>query len=280
MRLLETDVTMNSEKQMESKPTLSRRKFLVRAGAGSLPVIMSLQSGSAWGCVDLSCTPGHASLSNSGSKVASVTANKAKSPYKRPQWSNLATIQKAFNDDFKSVLLVTLNKTLYTATRVSGSKPTTYTTTPIPKPTANSTTAEFTSWWNKVKPGSSTKLYTTGYSSPVTLDKLKSYDNSTSVKPGEYLHNLIVGGTSCNKVCPGLPGTFQDSLFNTNKYQHFTAALVGSIWERHHLYKAYYPGRELCFPSPADLIQAFKNAKNTGKLKDLESLVKLYMSPL
>ena len=41
MQPIENDVIMNSEKQMESKPTLSRRKFLVRAGAGHNYVVLN-----------------------------------------------------------------------------------------------------------------------------------------------------------------------------------------------------------------------------------------------
>ncbi|MBU2426867.1 MAG: hypothetical protein KKA56_08305, partial [Gammaproteobacteria bacterium] len=100
-----TDVTATpAVLPQEQAPGLSRRKFLTRAGVGSLPVIMSIKSGSAWGCVDLKCTPGETSLSNSGSAVASATSSTDGKPaaYTKPNWSSISQIQYVFSQDFNS----------------------------------------------------------------------------------------------------------------------------------------------------------------------------------
>ncbi len=268
---------MNSEKQMESKPTLSRRKFLVRAGAGSLPVVMSLQSGSAWGCVELNCTPGQTSLSASGSQVASVTANKTTTPYTRPQWSNLNEIISAFNADFDSWLLSTYNSTLCTrktTTSKDSSGRTLYTFTAISK-------SNFTTWWNNVRSGgNSVTLYTNAPGSYCIATNCKTYNKSNTRQPGNYNGFVVISNTNCNDICPGMSGKVGAVLKGTDcPERSVIAAIVGSIWERHPEYILRY-GDKKCFPETSVLVSAYAKAKAQGKLADLHSLIKLYMSPL
>lgn len=273
----ENKLIMNSEKQMDSKPTLSRRKFLIRAGAGSLPVVMSLQSGSAWGCVELNCAPGQTSLSASGSQVASVTANKTTAPYKRPQWSNMAEIIAAFNADFDSWLLETYRKNLcvrkITAEKDSQGR-TLYTFTAINK-------TNFTNWWNNVRPGgNSTTLYTNAPNTKCIASSSVVYSKSTTREPGHFNGCLIVSNTDCNSICPGMPGKVGTVLKGQDCAERsLLGALIGSIWERHPEYLKRF-GDKKCFPEPALLVKAYEKAKAERKLADLHSLIKLYMSPL
>jgi len=276
MQPIENDVIMNSEKQMESKPTLSRRKFLVRAGAGSLPVVMSLQSGSAWGCVELNCTPGQTSLSASGSQVASVTANKTAAPYQRPQWSNINEIISAFNADFDSWLLATYNKVL--TTRSSNGKDSSgrklYTFTTLSK-------TNYTTWWDCVRAGgNNTVVYTNAPGTSCIASGCKTYDKTTTREPGNHNGFVVVSNTNCGDICPGMSGKVGTVLKGVDCVDRSViAALVGSIWERHPEYIARY-GNKKCFPEPSVLTAAYAKAKTQGKLADLHSLIKLYMSPL
>lgn len=107
MKQLNQAQSANQAPSSDNK-VLSRRKFLLQASAVSVPTVMSLKSGSAWGCEKLLCTPGEASLSNSGSQVASVTEGPNK-VYTRPRWPTKSNIAVAFEKDFVVYLMNTYN---------------------------------------------------------------------------------------------------------------------------------------------------------------------------
>ncbi len=273
---IENKVMINSEKQMENKPTLSRRKFLVRAGAGSLPVVMSLQSGSAWGCIELNCTPGQPSFSASGSQVASVTANKKTAPYQRPQWSNIEEIQLAFSKDFNSVLLATYNRTL--TTRTNTGKRDAYGNVIYKFNTLDKT--NFQNWWDHVRVnGNGVEIYHNSPGTTGIISQCKVYNKWTTVEPGNFNKSIIISKTPCSNICGDMPGTVGGILFGADcPDRSVIAALVGSIWERHKYYTDTY-SKPKCFPEPSVIVNAYIKAKAQGKLKDLHSLIKLYMSP-
>ena len=276
----ENKVIMNSEQQTESKPTLSRRKFLVRAGAGSLPVVMSLQSGSAWGCIELNCTPGSTSLSNSGSKVASVTANKKKLPYQRPQWTNLTEIREAFTVDFDGYLLKTYNQTLSTMqySRTDAKGKIYYKFNEVSK-------TNYNNWWNHVcvdgrVDGKKVDIYHNTPGSESLLSNCTLYNKHSTREPGNFNNVIVKSDTLCTDICSGINGTVHDVLYGRDcPERSVIAALIGSIWERHPEYKNAYT-KPKCFPEPSVLVTAYTKAKTQGKLKDLHTLIKLYMSPL
>ncbi len=147
--------------QMEQQPernahkAFSRRKFLLQASAVSVPVVLSLKSGKAWGCVELNCTPGETSLSNSGSAVASATSEKNPNAYERPQWSSMSQIISAFNVDFDDWLLSTFKAVLCTYETKRQSGRTYYRYTQL-----TCDMYSFNTWWNQVKKGSSTLIVT------------------------------------------------------------------------------------------------------------------------
>lgn len=87
---------------------LSRRKFLTKVGVGSLPVIMSVKSGSAWGCINLECTPGQVNLSGTSSAIASAKANPGGTPggsYSLPKWPKRQLLMEICAVDFDKYCL-------------------------------------------------------------------------------------------------------------------------------------------------------------------------------
>jgi hypothetical protein len=253
-----TDVTATpAVLPQEQAPGLSRRKFLTRAGVGSLPVIMSIKSGSAWGCVDLKCTPGETSLSNSGSAVASATSTTNSKPaaYQKPKWSSIAIAKNVFSVDFNDYLLATYKNTLFTR---SGKK-----YTEVSKSNCKN-------WWSTVK-----------VSTCYTKKSGSSYSKYTGVKrePGMLGSIVLINSTKFSEVFgTGTTSTLQTCLnANNTLEQYLVAALIGAVWERHSEYRNQYGSRELCYPAPQDLINAYQDAlsRDNGK-EDLRTLLKFY----
>ncbi len=270
----DAQTAQTESQQSTAAKVLSRRKFLLQASAVSVPAVLSLKSGKAWGCVELNCTPGEVSLSNSGSQVASVSEGPNK-VYERPQWSSISRIISAFDADFCDWLLSTYYASLCTYTTKKQGKTTYY---KYDKLTCGM--YDFDNWWNKVKKGSSTAVVTNSSTTNWVTTSPKSYNKSNSRMPGNYKNVLIKHDTDANKVCPGILGKVGDVLKGRDCPEKYAmAAIIGSIWERHPEYIARY-GSDWCFPSPQELIDAFAKAKLEGRLAELHSLFKLYMSPL
>lgn len=254
-----TDVTATpAVLPQEQAPGLSRRKFLTRAGVGSLPVIMSIKSGSAWGCVDLKCTPGETSLSNSGSAVASATSTADGKPaaYKKPNWSSLNTIKEVFSVDFNSWLLVTYNTPLYT--RSANKKKNKFDYTLITK-------SPYKVWWTKVNGDCFTK-------------DTKKY-NGSKREPAVYDSKVLVNSTTFFSIFGnGTSANFSACLKSYDSLeQYLVAAFIGAVWERHPEYVKQFGRRELCYPEPKELINAYQNAlgRDNG-IEDLRTLLKFY----
>lgn len=253
-----TDVTATSAVlPQEQAPGLSRRKFLTRAGVGSLPVIMSIKSGSAWGCVDLKCTPGENSLSNSGSAVASATSTADGKPaeYKKPNWSNIQVIKNVFNIDFNNWLLVTYKNTLYTR---SGSQHHV-----ISKSNCKN-------WWTTVKGNTCFIKNSRG-----------NYSQYTGIKrePAMYGSNVLINSTKFSVIFgTGMTTSFENCLSsNDTLEQYLVAAFIGAVWERHAEYRKQFGNRELCYPEPQELISAYQDALNrVNGVEDLRTLLKFY----
>lgn len=253
-----TDVTATpAVLPQEQAPGLSRRKFLTRAGVGSLPVIMAIKSGSAWGCVDLKCTPGETSLSNSGSAVASATSTSDGKPaaYKKPKWSTIRIIKEVFSVDFNSYLLETYQYKLYTK---SGNK-----YTEISKSNCKN-------WWTTVKA-----------STCYTKKNNSNYPKYNGIKrePGMFGTKVLINSTKFSDIFG--TGTTSDFLtclsMNDTLEQYLVAAFIGSVWERHSEYRKQYGNRELCYPTPQELIDAYTDALGRADgIEDLRTLLKFY----
>lgn len=272
---------MDQQPERSTQKALSRRKFLLQASAVSVPAVLSLKSGKAWGCVELNCTPGETSLSNSGSAVASATSETSKTAYQRPQWSSISQIISAFNVDFEDWLLSTYWATLCTVETKKQSGKTYYRYTKLSCDMYN-----FNSWWNQVKKGSSAVIVTNSPTSTLAANKQwvttkpVNYNKNSSRMPANFSSVLVKGDTDASKVCPGMIGKVGSILKGGDCPEKYAiAAIIGAIWERHPEYTSRY-GTDKCFPEPQELINAYWSAKSEGRLKDLHSLFKLYMSPL
>lgn len=278
--------------QMEQQPernahkAFSRRKFLLQASAVSVPVVLSLKSGKAWGCVELNCSPGDdASLSNSASGVASATAEDKKNAYERPQWSSLSEIQYAFSQDYDGWLLGTFNKKLCTYETqeviINNKTVTKYKYTRI-----NFSKSNYQHWYDSVVSELNGPICT---NSP-TNDFVKTKPVKPEIRiPGFYLPEniVLVSGTKVSKIIPEFSGTVGGILFGSETPQQYAlAAVIGSLWERHPEYRKRFSENPICFPDTDVLIAAIKKACNEvdhngrSKLYDLGGLFKLYMSPL
>ena len=102
---------------------LSRRKFLTTVGVGSLPVIMSVKSGSAWGCINLECTPGQVNLSGTSSAIASAKANPGGTPggsYTLPKWPKRELLMEICSVDFDRYCLQIGQPLTYLGKRITG----------------------------------------------------------------------------------------------------------------------------------------------------------------
>lgn len=263
MNLQNQDVTNTTAEPSPDQLTTaaaSRRKFLVRASAASLPVIASVQSGSAWGCVDLTCKPGTQTLSTGGSAVASAVANKSSAYTKlnRPNWSSLQTIQKVIIDDFDGWLLGDYNNL------------TTYRYSPYTKYCKlDKNTLGLDKWYAQAAPGkvakwnSSTKKWetytryrstrTTGVRVPAVYPRLG----------GSLL--LVTSATNLTDIFgSAMTGTLGSMA--GHPYKYIIAAFVGALWERHPEYTFYFGERTLCYPAPKEIIERFQKATTQEKL--------------
>jgi len=258
----------------DQAPGMSRRKFLTRTGVGSLPVIMSLQSGSAWGCVDLECKSGKTSMSNSGSAVASATSTVGgrEALYEKPNWSSISVIKQVLTVDFDRYLLATYNTPLYKKVRDNVKKKYTYNLI---------STANYGSWWTSVNGEcySGKKNYQGKwvYSRFYTPRKPAVYGDNNGTTP--YSGKILVSGTKFSDIFSGgTSSTFSSCLDQYDSLeQYLVAAFIGSVWERHPEYTNQYKGRKICYPTPEELISAYDNAKGRYKgLDDLKSLLALY----
>ena len=244
---------------------LSRRKFLTRTGIASLPVVLSVQSGSAWGCVDLACKPGDASLSNSASGVASATAAHP-NQFISPKWSSLSTVQDVLVSDFDKYLKSPYKYTICTR---SGNN---YTIV---------NKSNCLTWWNTVK-NTSNALYIKNGTGRNATHSLYQYDRTVpAFKDYLTLSGLMLDSlTKFNSIFTGGSSTTFGSLLSLKAdtlETYLAAAYIAAIWERHPVYIKKYPGRDLCYPKPEDFINIYTSrfTRDNGE-NDLFGLLKLY----
>ena len=90
---------MDQQPERSAQKALSRRKFLTQASVASLPVLMSLKSGDAWGCVPLNCTGGDGNWSGTASAVSSVKQRETGDGTINPIFDSLYTIKRVVKFD-------------------------------------------------------------------------------------------------------------------------------------------------------------------------------------
>lgn len=281
----ETDNTAEQTSDKLTTAAASRRKFLVRASAASLPVIASVQSGSAWGCVELTCSKGTQTLSTGGSAVASAVANKstAYTSANRPKWSSFTTIDSVISADYNSYLISSFftGKTWYVGATTN-------------QRTKITSTTDCKTWLTQVASGkvygsqTSTTLVTRrdSYSSGLTLS---AYGNNTRViVPGFFDPNPIGNGSYSTSVMWILSGTSFTNIFKlvpeftgtigaykSSKYPYVAAAFIGALWERHPEYRLRFANKPLCYPAPEEIVNRF-NRSTKEQREGMENLFEYY----
>lgn len=269
------------EPSVTSPSGLSRRKFLSRAGvAGSLPVIMSLQSGSAWGCVDLLCSPGHNSLSNTKSAVASALAQKGNANLKKPNWSKISTIQNVLSIDFDKYLLrdfyrgynvapYYLNDFLYYKNANNS----------FVKLDSKNSESNIMSWLKAARNKPYTRRSNSATYSGASTDRAPIYDYERVIKPAVWNEKIVKTGLSLSHIFPGMAGTLSTGILDTHPQRHIIAAFIGALWERQEEYRIAKKivDKTLCYPKPEDIITVYNKVRtNATKLRDMENLFAYY----
>jgi hypothetical protein len=237
---------------------------------------MSLQSGSAWGCVDLTCSPGHSSISNTRSAVASVQTQKnyQQNGFTKPKWSSLKVITNVYSQDFNSYLLADYYRGTpgYSACFYSARQN---------NKQILCNKMSLSTWLSTVKQAVYTKS-TTGFTkySGITNNRAPTQDSQRVIKPAIWKNQILQKGTSLNHIFPGMSGTLES--FSTHRYNYIIAAFIGAVWERHEEYKLAknIPNKTICYPEPQVIIDAYNRiAGNTVKLDDMNKLFQYYASP-
>lgn len=239
-----------------SQQSVSRRKFLVRASVATLPVVASMQSGSAWGCIKLNCVPGEASLSNSASKVQSVASRTQ--GYIVPKWSTIAEIKNILVTDFDGYLQTTFKCNLYR--QKSSSSLIAKTRNPL-------------SLWKSKVVGVTCYYVSSGTYYTYT---------DTKIVPASYNDILIDSTTNMGQFFPDMGTiTVANALNSSNDFiKYVTAAFIGAVWESHPEYTKRFSTK--CYPEASEIIRSYQlvkdrvvNGVRVG-LVDMGKLFKLY----
>lgn len=240
-----------------SQQSASRRKFLVRASVASLPVVASMQSGSAWGCIKLNCIPGEASLSNSASKVQSVASQTQ--AYIVPKWSTVSEIKNILTTDFDGYLQTTFKCDLYSQKKS--------------KSLIEKSRIPLSAWKIKVVNVQCYYIY---------KSKFTVYSSSNKITPASYNDILIDSETDMFQFFPDM-GHIKviDALkSNSDFIKYVTAAFIGAVWESHPEYTKRYSTK--CYPEASEIIRSYDlvkgrvvNGVHVG-LEDMGKLFKLY----
>lgn len=248
----------------------SRRKFLVQAGAVSLPVVAAIKSGDAWGCVPLNCTGGEGSLSGTRSAVAS--ANKLTNYTKiSPIFESVATIVEVVKEDLGYNANGSIKGYLWThyrslASKVLKSGSYSY---PLVNSSAsrasltNLTSATLNSWATSCNNlSSSNSLFNTSGS------QVKLTTGLPLITPLQYDHKLIHGNTQMKQFFDNIaPGrTVLQCLEGSDPFEKYvTAAFIGSIWQNCYIWRTSYASSSIakhsfnCYPTTAELMATYNN---------------------
>lgn len=280
----ETDAKPSAENTAVPRD-VTRRKFLLTAGVSALPVMMSVKSGNAWGCVGLDCTSGTGNLSGTRSAVLSAKATKQQN-YIIPQWDKISNIQKIITVDFgrnvtKKHHGFLLNHYDFACYKEKESGKTIVISEELPNEDA---------WYHKAKNLlAKGKLYIGNEKFRETKDPQKRIYGL--IRPAVYDDIIITAQTDMGNFFSEMSGvTVWDALITGNDFEKYvTAAFIGSVWESHSIWDSGYPGSVVntqCYPKPDELMAAYnmvitRNASEhpngiEGAIYDMGQLFKLY----
>jgi hypothetical protein len=257
----------------------ARRKFLTQAGIGSLPVLMSLKSGDAWGCVPLNCTGGDGNWSGTASAVASVQKKEIKDI--APIFDSVATIKEVVRLDI-GILVNNTNGYLWDHVRTLRCKKTTSSGTTYPlvyqglKATLGELTAtDIATWASRCvthsanqqlfNNSSGTSRFTISASTPLR-------------KPITYKDTVICATTPMKTFFPLMNKTLWDCLNSstaTDLERFVTAAFVGSLWQTDAIWTTPYASgvkskhKPNCYPEISVLMAAYTNVINNAAARKI-----------
>lgn len=266
---------MDQQPDRSAQKALSRRKFLTQASLASLPVLMSLKSGDAWGCVPLNCTGGEGNWSGTASAVSSVKERATGDGTITPIFDSVATIIKVVKADIGIYAASTNGYYGYLWDHVrtlrckkeNGSYIEVF---KLYKTTMDLlTAADLVSWAAKCQTLSSSRtLYKDTSGNKFTIS------SSTPLrKPIVYQNVVICANTKMSQFFPRMTvnRTLWQCLNSTSNTgqaifeKYVTAAFVGSLWQQDEIWNTPYASgvksqhKPNCYPEINVLRQAYKN---------------------
>lgn len=293
---LSTELNQQPEADKHVAPAkLTRRKFLVTAGVSSLPVLMSVKSGDAWGCIGLDCTSGTGNLSGTRSGVLSAKANQQQN-YIIAKWDKISNIKQIITVDFGRKVTTSYYGFLlkhydFAYYIKSGSKR--LISLDFPSESA---------WYTKASNCLTAGNLYIGYkntSNKMVYEKFYETKDASKriygiIRPAAYNNIIITAQTDMGSFFVDMAGiTVWNALNSTNDFvKYVTAAFIGSVWESHSIWNTGYPGsvqNTNCYPKPHELMAAYANVigrnasehpdGRAGALYDMGQLFKLYTKP-
>lgn len=262
---------MDQQPEHSAPKALTRRKFLTQASVASLPVLMSLKSGDAWGCVPLNCTGGDGNWSGTASAVSSVKQRATGDGTITPIFDSIATIINVVRADI-GIYAASTNGYLWDHVRTlrykkNGSYIEVFKLYQSSMDLLN--VANINSWITKCQTlSTNSALYkdTSGGKftiSPSTpLRKPIIYDNvviCANTKMSLFFPLMSSGKT----LWQCLNSTANTDLAIFEKY--VTAAFVGSLWQQAEIWSTPYASgvksqhKPNCYPEISVLRQAYNN---------------------
>lgn len=281
---LSTELTPQTGEETSVTPAkLTRRKFLLTAGVSTLPVMMSIKSGDAWGCIGLDCTSGTGNLSGTRSGVLSAKANQQQN-YIIAKWDTISNIQKIVTVDFGRNVTTQypgfLLKHFDTARYMKNGR----------KVLIKNDFKTESEWYNKAQAClAANQLYIGSTKFSETTDRQNRIYGL--IRPATYNNIIITSQTNMGDFFSEMSGiTVWNALQSSNDFvKYVTAAFIGSVWESHSIWQTGYPGSVVntqCYPKPDELLAAYRNVINrnanehprglSGAIYDMGQLFKLY----
>lgn len=268
----------------------SRRKFLTQAGVGALPVLLTMKSGDAWGCVGLECTYGDTNLSGTKSAVMSVQTQQGSGNYVIPVWSSISLIKDVVKKDFGRNIggyagyLLSHYDFGYKKVVVKKGKVSTTTYELL------SGTVQTEAQWYQAAKNLGEEFYIRASATSSTYNKFK--DSRGLIRPVVYNDKIITGQTNMGTFFPKMGSiTLWTALNSGNDFQKYvSAAFVGSIWQQHSIWTQAYSQNikhnPYCYPKTEEILKAYNtvveiNSKThprgvEGALSDMGILFKMY----
>ena len=258
----------------------ARRKFLTQAGIGSLPVLMSLKSGDAWGCVPLNCTGGDGNWSGTASAVASVQKKEIKDIV--PIFDSVATIIRVVQLDLgvvsKDVNTGGMTGYLWDHLRSARYKNSNNKFQLFRQRGAvlgNLTAAQVNTLVTRCEAQSPlnnlyfSKNYSTDNSPPLSSAPPRltlAAPKRPLLKPIIYEGKVICSNTKMSDFFPQMTTTLLACLNSDNPFEKYvTAAFVGALWQNAYIWDTDYAGsaksahKPNCYPTIEVLMRAYRN---------------------